>query len=170
MNEVQFFAAQEQAELGNAMLRDLCSVLDIAWPTKKDLAGRGRGRRRIPPTTADRWIVERASRRVYKGTDCGAWLRLNDEGLHVGSIVEGVERTTAVHTLTWREYEKFEGDCSADALAVWLWTKLDEVEAEAKVIWDETHGCQKCGPEDPETGYTPINKKCRSCKGEGTTL
>ena len=33
--------------------------------------------------------IERIERDIYKYTDCGAWIKWNDEGVTVGSIVEG---------------------------------------------------------------------------------
>jgi hypothetical protein len=32
---------------------------------------------------------ERIDRAVYKGTDCGAWVRFDEKGIMVGTIVEG---------------------------------------------------------------------------------
>lgn len=126
--------------------------------------------------------LERAmSRRVYKSTDCGAWLALVPDpdperadtyddgwpgGFKVGSIVEGVDEGTEVHKVSF--------PCTAAD----LWNALDAVEAEARVIWNSTHGCEKCWKESQcnewgilrEFGQWPINPKCRSCKGEGAII
>lgn len=44
-------------------------------------------------TIADLYGVEpdarRIDRAVYKGTDCGAWVRFDEEGIVVGTIIEG---------------------------------------------------------------------------------
>jgi hypothetical protein len=36
--------------------------------------------------TPEAWRIEKA---VYKGTDCGAWIKFDSEGIRVGTIVEG---------------------------------------------------------------------------------
>lgn len=97
------------------------------------------------------------SRRLYKATSCGAWLKLIDTGIMVGSIVEGVDQTTETHELTF----PFEATELDDAIAA--------IENEAQEIWDATHGCEMCGPED-ETGYRQIRKDCPSCHGQGNII
>ena len=120
--------------------------------------------------------VERAT---YKYTSCGAWIKREDEwegsdyvdmfgneheaehlwsGLTVGSIVEGVDEGCTPITLKY----PFE---IAD-----FWKALESVEKEAEEIWNDTHGCEDCGEENPETGYTPINPECKTCNGEGAIL
>lgn len=102
--------------------------------------------------------IDRLSRQVYKATACGAWAQETDTGFKVGSIVEGVDQCTEIHFLNFPfEYKAF-------------WEALDDVEAEAKEIWDMTHGCDDCGPEDPYTGNRPINPNCKTCKGEGAII
>lgn len=64
---------------------------------------------------------------VYKGTTCGAWVAFNDAGVSVGSIVEGIDAETQVHTLTY----PFNN--------VAFWAALDDVENEAQEIWDENN-------------------------------
>lgn len=107
-----------------------------------------------------RWPqIERA---LYKGTNCGAWITHADAGQHpkitIGSIVEGVEQDAEAQLLTW------------PFTAADVERAIDAVEADAKRIWDETHGCESCGPENPETGYRAINPKCPACHGEGAIL
>jgi len=60
---------------------------------------------------------EEAESRLYKDTECGAWMKLLhtvDAGpvLSLGSIVEGCEATTGTHTYEYlaeeHEYEQFE--------------------------------------------------------------
>jgi len=120
-------------------------------------------------------------RTVYKYTNCGAWFsfegRLNEEWdckglepqlindpLHnsggevtVGSIVEGVDWGTEEYTLqfpfTLVEFNQ----------------ALDDVEEEAELIWNDTHGCDDCSP-FTELGYRIINPVCPTCKGEGIIM
>ena len=99
--------------------------------------------------------VERAT---YKYSDCGAWIAQDEEGIKVGSIVEGVDEGTETHKLNYPfQIEDF-------------WDALKAVEEEAAQIWNDTHGCEDCG--EPEWGmYTrAINPDCQTCKGEGTIL
>lgn len=99
--------------------------------------------------------VERAT---YKYTNCGAWIAQEEQGIKVGSIVEGCDDGTEVHEVNY----PFE---IAD-----FWKALESVEKEAEEIWKNTHGCDDCG--EPEWGmYTrAINPECKTCKGEGTIL
>jgi hypothetical protein len=80
------------------------------------------------------------------------------EGISIGSIVEGVDYGTETQNLTY--------PFSAKA----FWAAISHVEQEAKNIWNDTHGCPKCGLKNPETGERAINPKCKACKGEGIIL
>jgi hypothetical protein len=73
--------------------------------------------------------------RVYKGTNCGAFLKFIDGGIVLGSVVEGVDYGTENYELIFPfTTEEF-------------WTALIEIEREAKQIWNDTHGCDFCsGP------------------------
>jgi len=133
------------------------------------------------PTGTFRTVGERveamqkiASRRVYKATDCGAWLafrgdaEVGEVGITVGSIVEGADFGTEEHTLDY--------PFTADA----FWSSLDEIEKEASYIWKQTHGCESCWPEgtaddwgnefEPGEVGGPINPNCPECQGEGAVL
>lgn len=48
-----------------------------------------------------------------------------------------------------------------------FWKAVEAAEAEAAEIWNDTHGCDDCGPEN-DYGYRSINPACKSCGGEGT--
>lgn len=100
---------------------------------------------------------EALSRRVYKATDCGAWLAKTHDGVQVGSIVEGTDATTDTHDL---QYPFTPAE---------FWTALEEVEAEASYIWNQTHGCDRCGIEG-EWGDPAINPECKSCHGQGAVI
>ena len=40
---------------------------------------------------------------VYKYTDCGAWIEFNEDGIKLGSIVEGSDTGADPIDLTWKE-------------------------------------------------------------------
>lgn len=141
-----------------------------------------------------RELVERISRRVYKYTDCGAWLApIQSEvwdpqhghlparhpdgalvGVAVGSIVEGVDdASTEVHDLPFPFAEKA------------FWAALQAVEDEASSLWKQTHGCATCcahwkaegwttdefGNEfEGDDGCTPIWDECPDCGGSGAII
>ena len=99
-----------------------------------------------------------AKRSTYKYTSCGAWLEVDKEGVSVGSIVEGCDEGTETHQLKY-------------PFSIWeFWSALDAVEEEASKIWNDTHGCEDCGDEIPDTGYRCINPECKTCKGEGVII
>jgi len=108
------------------------------------------------------------SRRVYKSTECGAWLVLVEGGVRVGSIVEGTDRCADPVTLTY------------PFLAGEFWEALEDIERQCNTIWKETHGCEKCWPEGTVDQYgnefkpgevgAPVNPECPGCGGDGIIL
>tara|TARA_R110000824_G_scaffold201667_3_gene385764 strand:- start:1193 stop:1552 length:360 start_codon:yes stop_codon:yes gene_type:complete len=94
---------------------------------------------------------------TYKYTDCGAYINEMSDGINVGSIVEGVDEGTALSVLQYPfEIKAF-------------WDALQAVADEAEQIWQDTHGCEDCGPEN-EQGYIGINSDCKTCEGEGAII
>ena len=61
--------------------------------------------------------VDALPKAIYKGTDCGAWIQWDDKSIKVGSIVEGSDAETEVHTLTFPTTD--------DA----VWEALEEVQS-----------------------------------------
>lgn len=52
-----------------------------------------------------------------------------------------------------------------------LWRSLEVCTGEAELIfWDLMHGCDDCGGVSDLTGFTPVNPKCKTCKGEGVVI
>ena len=77
--------------------------------------------------------------------------------LHIGSIVEGIDAATQDSvTLPTTKRE--------------LRLMVEDIERQAKELWDETHGCEACGEESPMTGFRPINPECKECYGEGQSF
>lgn len=99
-----------------------------------------------------------AKKMIYKGTDCGASLNFDSDGVSVGSIVEGCDHETETH-----EYHY--GGFTLDM----FYNGLEMVEEEAKEIWNETHGCRDCDPRF-EDELVPVNPECKSCNGEGIII
>ncbi len=124
--------------------------------------------------------VESISHRIYKYTDCGAWVSHQQEDLTVavgwrndpsqvaiGSIVEGADYGTEVHELTF--------PFSMDD----FWKAVDAVEEEANQIWQETHGCfhedcisSECHHchENYENRMRYIHPECPHCGGAGEVI
>tara|TARA_R100000152_G_C6660173_1_gene99286 strand:- start:25 stop:468 length:444 start_codon:yes stop_codon:yes gene_type:complete len=101
------------------------------------------------------------SHTTYKHTDCGAWAREVENGIEVGSIVEGVDYGAETHSLTYPfKLDEF-------------WAALQLVEDEAKQIWNETHGCEDCFDGDPfreDWDCRPIDIDCKTCEGSGRII
>jgi hypothetical protein len=103
---------------------------------------------------------ERLAQATYKSTECGISLYHTDLSagrVIISSIVEGIEQTTQAYSLQW----PFSIEDVTKA--------IDSVEQEALEIWNATHGCEECGPEDM-FGYRPINPECPACEGAGEIL
>ncbi len=96
-------------------------------------------------------------RDVYKYTNCGAWINFTNTGIELGSIVEGVDWGTNMHTLEYPFTKKQ------------YWDTLQSIEDQANEIWQDTHGCDSC-PENTDTGMYTIDPNCPNCKGEGLIL
>ena len=122
-------------------------------------------------------------RALYKGTDCGVSVSIAVEGaeklfhgndlykfdcnapvcaVQIGSIVEGVDFDCATLTLDLTQ----KGTRKTGNIVKRLFALVAEVEAEAKYIWQQTHGCDDCGIEG-EWGHQAINPDCKTCKGFG---
>ena len=98
-------------------------------------------------------------RATYKYTSCGAWIAEEDDGITIGSIVEGCDEGTSVYTLDY----PFEIDL--------FWDSLDKVDKEAEKIWNDTHGCEDCGiVSELHEGLHAINFQCKTCEGEGIII
>lgn len=65
-------------------------------------------------------------KRIYKYTDCGAWIEFHDWGISLGSIVEGCDFGTATYPLYYSD--KFTEKDIQD--------RIDAIEAEADALWE----------------------------------
>jgi hypothetical protein len=66
---------------------------------------------------------ESAKRRLYKDTECGAWIEFEDDGVNIGSIVEGTDACATTVFLSYNE--GFDEDDINEAIL----SVEDEVEA-----------------------------------------
>ena len=99
--------------------------------------------------------------------------------LMVGSIVEGVGHGTDEH-----EIEAKQLDEEPKQFSKRFSEAVEEVDAEANSIWNDTHGCETCakhwhdegliewgrGGQNGNDGMTPIWKDCPACGGAGSVI
>ena len=81
--------------------------------------------------------------------------------LGVGSIVEGIDAEVPTIEVPCRPLR---------TLRRRFYRAVENVNTQAGELWNQTHGCEACGPEDPETGYRAINPACKACDGHGTVI
>ncbi|MCU0613257.1 MAG: hypothetical protein MUE60_15915 [Candidatus Eisenbacteria bacterium] len=80
---------------------------------------------------------ESAARAIYKATECGAWIRFEDDGIALGSIVEGSDAEVGPYHLKYADdFEPAEVD-----------NLLDDINAEADVLWHEANDYDLEAPE-----------------------
>ena len=97
-----------------------------AWDYLNELYGKQKDNR------DDLWI----KRGVYKFTDCGAWILFNENGVKLGSIVEGSDHGSDSIDLTWKEIpakftsslELIEKQCDL----IWHWANVPRDYADGK--------------------------------------
>lgn len=77
-----------------------------------------------------------AARAIYKGTNCGVSLQKIDNGVKIGSIVEGVDGDGT-------EYFDFVFPFNMNK----FWETLTEVERQAAAIWNEAQAEMECSPD-----------------------
>lgn len=94
--------------------RDQMRVKKEAWKYLNDLYGGD-------PSNQNESLIKR---RVYKYTDCGAWISFNEGGVKLGSIVEGSDHGADTIDLTWEE------------IPVKFTESLDVIEGQCDLIWE----------------------------------
>jgi len=114
----------------------------------------------------------------------GTWADMNANGvlvkaLMVGSIVEGCDHGTGEYELEVKHLDE-----EPNEFAERFYKTVDEVNAEADSIWNDTHGCETCakhwheeGWEDVDAGkfegndgITPVWEACPDCGGDGVCI
>ena len=84
---------------------------------------------------------EQAKRNLYKYTDCGAFIEFEEDGIVLGSIVEGSDNGTTTFHLKY-------GITKEDLEAV-----IEQIEQEADVIWKWVNEQGEDGKTDAEKGF-----------------
>jgi hypothetical protein len=69
---------------------------------------------------------EECERHLYKYTDCGAWIEFKENGILLGSIVEGCDFGTSSYFLRYKDNFTSED----------IQERLDAIEKEAEAIWE----------------------------------
>jgi len=59
--------------------------------------------------------------------------------------------------------------CDGKVVAADIWKAIDAAEQDGLNLWNDTHGCECCGPES-ESGFRAINPSCKACNGNGMVI
>jgi hypothetical protein len=114
----------------------------------------------------------------------GTWQDMDKSGtlllaLCISSIVEGVEETTETIIVSASQLDEDPADFERR-----FWEAIDDVGAQASIIWDRTHGCDECarlwhqrgvfeseyGLFEGADGATPVCNECPNCEGAGIPI
>ena len=82
----------------------------------------------------------RISRGVYKYTDCGAWIEFKEDGIRLGSIVEGSDYGAESIDLCWEE------------IPAKFTSSLDVIEKQCDLIWHWANTVRDDGKTDMQSG------------------
>jgi len=86
-----------------------------AWQFMNELYG-------LPDDNKDNSKIERG---VYKYTDCGAWISFREDGIELGSIVEGCDFEVPPVSIGWKDipnsFTETLDTIDKQACAVWEW-------------------------------------------------
>lgn len=77
---------------------------------------------------------ERIDRAIYKGTDCGAWVRFDEQGVMVGTIVEGSDAEFSKR-IQVRDLANLENP--EKILLERFWNAVQEAEDFSSQVWAE---------------------------------
>jgi len=114
----------------------------------------------------------------------GSWSDMDSQGVlviafMVGSIVEGVDYGTGDYEIEVKQLDE-----EPEQFAKRFFNMVEEVDAEANSIWNDTHGCETCakhwhqegliewgkGGQNGNDGMTTIWKDCPACGGAGVVI
>lgn len=114
----------------------------------------------------------------------GSWSDMDSQGvlvtaLMVGSIVEGCDYGADEHELEVKQLDE-----EPEQFAERFYKAVEEVNAEANFIWNDTHGCETCakhwhdenvlahtyGSFEGCDGKTPVWSDCPDCDGHGVCV
>lgn len=90
----------------------------------------------VEPTFKCSELERKIDRAVYKGTDCGAWVRFDERGIVVGSIVEGSDAEFSERIdLTGVDIS----DEGAKILTERFWNTIEKINGLACDAWEEAN-------------------------------
>jgi len=108
----------------------------------------------------------------------GTWKEMDERGqlivsFIVGSIVEGVDYDTDNIEVDAKQLDQEPSEYRSRFYAA-----LQEVEDQARSIWNDTHGCESCAAYwtdqgldiDDSGGLVPVYKYCPECRGTGIAI
>jgi hypothetical protein len=107
--------------------------------------------------------VAQLSRAVWKGTESGVSIMVNEAGVLASAICEGVEGGVS----RFAEWPVNENE---------FWELTQAADEEAGALWDLTHGCHVCAGvseevwENEHIGTTQVNATCENCDGDGVVI
>lgn len=162
-----------------------CSTLpdEENEPSEKDLACQRAGQRILKEFGAKNWAA--VYRALYKATSCGVTIGVQFHGhdkpvynydlayygpndwplaVLVSSIVEGIDAVTDTITVSLGKPNAVKR----------VYEACDEIDRQAKDLWNETHGCNGCADEWAKENvyfdaddYVCVHPKCKICGGMG---
>ena len=103
-------------------------------------------------------LIAVISRRLYKDTECGISFYAKDcKSIWLAGYCEGTDAECPGHEM----FFPFDSDE--------FFKQVGIADKEGCDLWNKTHGCEKCGPED-ECGNRQVNPKCEKCGGSGMII
>jgi len=84
----------------------------------------------VDETLPEAEVKSLIEKNVYKFTDCGAWIKFMDNGIELGSIVEGSDAEVSSDPLIY-PFPEIDIEETIDYIereASWLWTEANESE------------------------------------------
>ncbi|MFZ9681385.1 MAG: hypothetical protein ACO3CL_08195 [Bacteroidia bacterium] len=107
----------------------------------------------MQPTYDGRWIQEAIAqsiglprdaresdidRALYKGTDCGAWIKFDADGILVGTIVEGSDAEFS-ERISLDGLDDLDQDEADRELCERFWSAVEAIESAASDAWHEAN-------------------------------
>jgi hypothetical protein len=95
------------------------------------------------------------------------------DDLHKLSSFESMREWACTDT-HWITVHDEDNPRTAEQIRDDYWTAVHQVNEEARAIWDETHGCEKCAElmdyVEWMPGETPCRTDCPECQGHGVVI
>ena len=118
MNEIQLGQDQENEAFGEFLIETIAKSFGV------------------DPTAHGKDTARLLDRALYKGTDCGAWVKFDAEGILVGSIVEGSDAEFSERVDVTGIEMSDEGEVE---LQKRFWDTVERINQLACDAWDEAN-------------------------------